>query len=126
MSELLAFKNVHAFYGKSHVLFGVDMVVNEGEIVSLLGRNGTGRSTTLKAVMGLVAATGSIELHGETITGLRTFEIARKGIGYVPEGRDVFPSLTVEQNLILGEKIARVSHRKRGGHWMTCIVFFRS
>lgn len=104
MSVLLAFKNVHAFYGKSHVLFGVDMVVNEGEIVSLLGRNGTGRSTTLKAVMGLVAATGSIEFHGETITGLRTFEIARKGIGYVPEGRDVFPSLTVEQNLILGEK----------------------
>jgi branched-chain amino acid transport system ATP-binding protein len=104
MSELLAFKNVHAFYGKSHVLFGVDMVVNEGEIVSLLGRNGTGRSTALKAAMGLVAATGSIEFRRETITGLRAFEIARKGIGYVPEGRDVFPALTVEQNLILGEK----------------------
>jgi branched-chain amino acid transport system ATP-binding protein len=107
MSELLAFKGVHAFYGKSHVLFGVDMVVNEGEIVSLLGRNGTGRSTALKAAMGLVAATGSIEFRRETITGLRAFEIARRGIGYVPEGRDVFPALTVEQNLILGEKKRR-------------------
>ena len=107
MSELLTFKDVHAFYGKSHVLFGVDMVVNEGEIVSLLGRNGTGRSTALKAAMGLVAATGSIEFRRETITGLRAFEIARRGMGYVPEGRDVFPTLTVEQNLLLGEKKGR-------------------
>jgi len=112
MSELLAFKDVHAFYGKSHVLFGVDMVVNEGEIVSLLGRNGTGRSTALKAAMGLVAATGSIEFRREAITGLRAFEIARRGIGYVPEGRDVFPALTVEQNLILGEKKRRGASSK--------------
>lgn len=104
MSTLLAIKNLHAFYDKSHVLHGVDLVINQGEIVSLLGRNGVGRSTTVKATMGLVAATGSIRLKGEEILGLKTFQIAHKGLGYVAESRDIFPTLTVAQNLLLGEK----------------------
>ena len=104
MSALLEIKNLHAFYGKSHVLHGVDLVVGEGEIVSLLGRNGVGRSTTVKATMGQVDATGSILFKGEQLIGLKAFQIAHKGLGYVPENRDIFPSLTVEQNLILGEK----------------------
>ena len=101
---MLEIKNLHAYYGKSHVLHGVDMHVDEGEIVSLLGRNGVGRSTTVKATMGQVAVEGSIKFKGEDITGLKAFEIAHKGLGYVPENRDIFPTLTVEQNLILGEK----------------------
>jgi branched-chain amino acid transport system ATP-binding protein len=104
MSAILELKNLHAYYGKSHVLHGVDLVVNEGEIVSLLGRNGVGRSTTVKAVMGQVDATGSVMFKGEEIIGMKAFEIAHKGLGYVPENRDIFPTLTVEQNLILGEK----------------------
>jgi branched-chain amino acid transport system ATP-binding protein len=104
---LLDIKNLHAFYGKSHVLRGVDLTVGEGEIVSLLGRNGVGRSTTVKAVMGQVDVTGSIRFKGEEISGLKAFEIAHKGLGYVPENRDVFPTLTVEQNLLLGEKKGR-------------------
>ncbi|MES2023931.1 MAG: ABC transporter ATP-binding protein [Pseudomonadota bacterium] len=104
MSTLLEIKNLHAFYDKSHVLHGVDLVINQGEIVSLLGRNGVGRSTTVKAAMGLVTATGSIRFKGEEILGLKTFQIAHKGLGYVAESRDVFPTLTVAQNLLLGEK----------------------
>ena len=109
MSALLEIKNLHAFYGKSHVLHGVDLVVNQGEIVSLLGRNGVGRSTTVKATMGQVHATGSICFKGEELIGLKAFQIAHKGLGYVPENRDIFPTLTVEQNLILGEKKGRKS-----------------
>ena len=104
MSALLEIKDLNAFYGKSHVLHGVDMIVNQGEIVSLLGRNGVGRSTTIKAAMGQVEAKGSIRFKGEEIIGLKAFQIAHKGLGYVPENRDIFPSLTVEQNLILGQK----------------------
>ncbi|MFC7519056.1 ABC transporter ATP-binding protein [Herbaspirillum sp. GCM10030257] len=104
MAALLEIKDLHAYYGKSHVLHGVDLNVGEGEIVSLLGRNGVGRSTTVKSTMGHVDVTGSIKFKGEEITGLKAFEIAYKGLGYVPENRDVFPTLTVEQNLILGEK----------------------
>jgi branched-chain amino acid transport system ATP-binding protein len=104
MTTILEIKNLHAYYGKSHVLHGVDLVVNQGEIVSLLGRNGVGRSTTVKAAMGQVKATGSIRFKGEELIGLKAFEIAHKGLGYVPEQRDIFPALTVEQNLILGEK----------------------
>jgi branched-chain amino acid transport system ATP-binding protein len=106
---LLEIKNLHAYYGKSHVLHGVNMHVGEGEIVSLLGRNGVGRSTTVKATMGQVDVEGTIRFKGEDITGLKAFEIAHKGLGYVPENRDVFPTLTVEQNLILGEKKGRKS-----------------
>jgi len=101
---LLKLADVHAYYGKSHILHGVDMNVGEGEIESLLGRNGSGRSTTVKSIMGLVAAEGSIRLRDEEILGQRTFNIAHRGIGYVPENRDIFPRLTVEQNLQLGEK----------------------
>jgi branched-chain amino acid transport system ATP-binding protein len=104
MSAPLEIRDLNAWYGKSHVLHGVDMHVDEGEIVSLLGRNGVGRSTTVKAVMGHVQTQGSIRFKGEEIRGLKAFEIARKGLGYVPENRDIFPTLTVEQNLVLGEK----------------------
>lgn len=103
-SALLEFAGVHAFYGKSHVLRGIDLHVQPGEIVSLLGRNGAGRSTVVKAAMGLVEARGVIRFDGEDIVGLKPFEVARKGLGYVPESRDVFPTLTVEQNLLLGQK----------------------
>ncbi len=104
MSALLEIRNLHSYYGKSHVLHGVDLTVGEGEIVSLLGRNGVGRSTTVKAAMGQVDSTGSILFKGEELIGLKAFQIAHRGLGYVPENRDIFPSLTVEQNLILGEK----------------------
>ncbi len=101
---LLEISGLHAYYGKSHVLQGVDLHVNPGEIVSLLGRNGVGRSTTIKAVMGLVQSTGSVKFDGKEIGGMRTHEIALHGLGYVPESRDIFPSLTVEQNLVLGQQ----------------------
>jgi branched-chain amino acid transport system ATP-binding protein len=106
---MLEIRDLHAYYGKSHVLHGVDMTVAEGEIVSLLGRNGVGRSTTVKATMGQVQATGSIKFKGSEIIGEKAFEIAHRGLGYVPENRDIFPSLTVEQNLMLGEKKGRKS-----------------
>lgn len=109
MSTLLHISQLNAFYGKSHVLHGVDLVVNQGEIVSLLGRNGVGRSTMVKAAMGQVYATGSIRFKNEELIGLKAFEIAYKGLGYVPENRDIFPTLTVEQNLILGEKKGKKS-----------------
>ncbi|MCU6433375.1 ABC transporter ATP-binding protein [Undibacterium sp. Jales W-56] len=109
MSTLLEIKDLNAFYGKSHVLHGVDLVVNQGEIVSLLGRNGVGRSTTVKAAMGQVNSTGSVKFKGEEMIGLKAFQIAHKGLGYVPENRDIFPTLTVEQNLILGEKSGKKS-----------------
>jgi branched-chain amino acid transport system ATP-binding protein len=104
MSSLLELTDVHGYYGKSHVLHGVDMHVAAGEIVSLLGRNGVGRSTTVKAIMGLVEGTGSIRFEGQEIYGKKPFEIAHLGLGYVPENRDIFPTLTVEQNLVLGLK----------------------
>ena len=108
---MLKIANLHAFYGKSHVLHGVDFEVHEGEISALLGRNGSGRSTTAKAVMGLVDCEGSVLWKGQEITGKRTYEIAHLGIGYVPESRDIFPTLTVEQNLYLGQKSARKTGR---------------
>ncbi|WP_187364150.1 ABC transporter ATP-binding protein [Massilia genomosp. 1] len=104
MSAILEIKNLHAFYGKGHILHGVDLRIGKGEIVSLLGRNGVGRSTLVKAVMGQVNATGSVLFKGEEVLGLKAFQIAHKGLAYVPENRDIFPTLTVEQNLILGQK----------------------
>ena len=101
---MLALKDVHAFYGKSHVLHGVHFEVGAGEIVALLGRNGSGRSTTVKAIMGLVDCTGSVQFKGHEVLGQKAFEIAHAGIGYVPENRDIFPTLTVQQNLLLGQK----------------------
>jgi branched-chain amino acid transport system ATP-binding protein len=101
---MLKVKNLHAFYGKSHVLHGVHFDVNAGEIVALLGRNGSGRSTTAKAIMGLVDCHGDIDWNGRQIAGHKAYEVAHQGIGYVPENRDIFPALTVHQNLMLGQK----------------------
>jgi len=103
---MLEVRDLHAFYGQSHILHGVDLDVGEGEIVSLLGRNGVGRSTTCKAIMGQVAPQGSIKFRGTNLAGMRSDLIARAGIGYVPEDRQVFPTLTVRQNLELGLKKA--------------------
>ncbi|KPF70641.1 mannosyltransferase [beta proteobacterium AAP99] len=104
---MLSIRNLHGWYGKSHVLHGVDMHVGKGEIVSLLGRNGVGRSTTAKAIMGLVDATGSVRFKGAELVGRKAYEIAHLGMGYVPENRDIFPTLTVEQNLTLGLKATK-------------------
>ncbi len=101
---MLSIRNVTAGYDKGQVLQGVSLDVGQGEIVALLGRNGSGRSTLAKAIMGLVQAQGRIEWRGQNLLGQKTFEIARLGVGYVPESRDVFPELTVEQNLMLGKK----------------------
>ena len=101
---MLAVKDMHAYYGKSHILQGVNLHIEEGEIVALLGRNGVGRSTTCKAIIGEVVPTGSISFKGREIAGKPAFEVANLGIGYVPENRDIFPGLTTRQNLILGLK----------------------
>ena len=108
---ILDVRDLHAFYGKSHILRGVSLNVGTGEIVSILGRNGVGRSTTLKAIMGDVPPLGSIVFKDEAIAGLKPFEIAHRGIGYVPEDRTIFPTLTVEQNLILGIKAGKKTAR---------------
>ena len=108
---MLKVDKLHAFYGKSHVLHGVNFEVREGEIVALLGRNGSGRSTTVKAVMGLVDLQGSVQFKGRELTGQKAFEIAHAGIGYVPENRDIFPTLTVHQNLMLGQKSGQKNPR---------------
>lgn len=101
---MLKVTDLHAYYGKSHILQGVDLAIDEGEIVALLGRNGVGRSTTCKAVMGEVEPHGSVMFKGKEIAGKKAFEVANLGIGYVPENRDIFPGLTTRQNLILGLK----------------------
>ena len=101
---MLQVSQLQAFYGKSHVLHGVDLAVGEGEIVALLGRNGSGRSTTAKAIMGMVDCQGSVLWKGQQILGRKPYEIANLGLGYVPESRDIFPKLTVHQNLMLGQK----------------------
>jgi branched-chain amino acid transport system ATP-binding protein len=108
---MLEVRDLHAYYGKSHILQGVDLAVRDREIVSILGRNGVGRSTTLKAIMGDVPPRGAIVFKGEPIAGLKSYEIAKRGIGYVPENRDIFGSLTVEQNLALGTKAGRKETR---------------
>jgi branched-chain amino acid transport system ATP-binding protein len=104
---MLEVEDLHAYYGKSHILQGVNLAVGGGEIVSILGRNGVGRSTTLKAIMGDVAPLGSITFKGKQIAGMRPNEVAHCGLGYVPEDRQIFPTLTVEQNLLLGVKAGR-------------------
>jgi branched-chain amino acid transport system ATP-binding protein len=110
---MLEVKDLHAYYGKSHILQGVDFHVDEGEIVSLLGRNGVGRSTTIKAIMGEVDRTGSVVFKGRETMGLKPHQVARCGLGYVPENRDIFPNLTVRENLILGMKSTKPSGRWR-------------
>jgi branched-chain amino acid transport system ATP-binding protein len=117
---MLDIAELHAYYGKSHILQGVDLSVGAGEIVALLGRNGVGRSTTCKAVMGLVPAQGSIRYCGRDIVGLRADQIAHLGLGYVPEDRQIFPTLTVRQNLELGLKRAG-----RFGRWTYDEMFER-
>ncbi len=101
---MLTVTDLHAYYGKSHILQGVSLTVGEGEIVALLGRNGVGRTTTCKAIMGEVPPSGSILFQGSEMVGRKPFEIAQAGIGYVPENRDIFPGLTTRQNLMLGLK----------------------
>jgi branched-chain amino acid transport system ATP-binding protein len=108
---MLKVDNLQAFYGKSHVLHGVHLEVPAGQIVALLGRNGAGRSTTAKALMGLVDCRGSVRWKGQEVLGKKTFELAHLGIGYVPESRDIFPNLTVQQNLLLGQKNLRQAGR---------------
>ncbi|MDH1703014.1 MULTISPECIES: ABC transporter ATP-binding protein [Comamonas] len=109
---MLKIDQLHAYYGKSHVLHGVSLQVAPGEIVALLGRNGSGRSTTAKAIMGLVDWEGDIRWKDQALTGRKTYEIAHLGLGYVPESRDVFPNLTVHQNLLLGQK-----GKGKGSRW---------
>ena len=108
---MLNVTNLHAYYGKSHILQGIDFNIQEGEIVSLLGRNGVGRSTAVKTIMGEVEPQGSIEFKGIEIAVKNSFEIANLGLGYVPENRDIFPTLTVRQNLQLGQKSVNESSR---------------
>ncbi len=101
---MLKVTDLHAFYGKSHVLRGVNMEIMPGEVIALLGRNGVGRSTTAKAIMGEVPPKGEISFKGQPISGLESHKIAHLGLGYVPESRDIFPTMTVRDNLILGIK----------------------
>ncbi len=101
---MLHVQDLHAWYGQSHVLQGVSFTVQPGEIVALLGRNGSGRSTTAKAIMGLVKWDGTLQWKDQNLQGCEPHTLALAGVGYVPEGRDVFPGLTVEQNLLLGRK----------------------
>jgi branched-chain amino acid transport system ATP-binding protein len=117
---MLKIENLHAYYGKSHILHGVDMVAEAGEIVAVVGRNGVGRSTLMKAIMGSVETTGEIVFGGRNIARLPTYEIARRGIGYVAETREIFANLTVRENLVLGM-------RSRGSenYWSEQSVFER-
>jgi branched-chain amino acid transport system ATP-binding protein len=101
---MLTVKDLNAYYGKSHVLRGVEMEIMPGEVIALLGRNGVGRSTTAKAIMGEVPPHGEITFKGQTISGMESHKIAHLGLGYVPESRDIFPTMTVRENLILGIK----------------------
>ncbi|WP_394790322.1 ABC transporter ATP-binding protein [Rhodoferax sp.] len=115
---MLQVRELHAFYGPSHVLHGVSFAIAPGEIVALLGRNGAGRSTTAKALMGLVRSSGSVQWQGQELLGQPPFAIAQRGIAYVPESRDIFPKLTVQQNLLLGQK-----SRSPGGRWSFDAVY---
>jgi len=115
---MLQIDNLHAYYGKSHVLHGVGFEVGQGEIVALLGRNGSGRSTTAKAIMGLVECQGRIDWKGQPIQGKKAYEIAHMGLGYVPENRDIFPKLTVHQNMQLGQKRSGIN-----GRWSMADMF---
>ena len=115
---MLEVRDLHAYYGRSHILQGVDLDIASGEVVGLLGRNGVGRSTVVKAIMGEVSPRGAVRFKGEDIAGLPSYDIARRGLGYVPEHRDIFPGLTVRQNLLLGVKTVR-----RPGRWRLEAMF---
>ena len=108
---MIELKDIHSYYGKSHILHGVSLQLKEGELVCLLGRNGVGKSTTLKSIMGIVRPNrGSVLFGGEELVGRQPYEIARAGVGYVPEDRRIFRSLTVHENLLMG-----IKNDKRGG-----------
>ncbi|MGH9887976.1 MAG: ABC transporter ATP-binding protein, partial [bacterium] len=117
---MLDVRDLHAYYGKSHILQGVDMRVAPGEIVALLGRNGAGRSTMIKAIMGAIAVRGTVLFRQRDITGWKPHLVCRQGIGYVPESRDIFPGLSVRQNLLLGCRGGRTR-----GRWSIDDVFAR-
>ena len=117
---MLNVTDMHAYYGKSHILQGVNLEIAEGEIVALLGRNGVGRSTTCKAIMGEVEPHGSVRFRGTEIAGRKAYEVANMGIGYVPENRDIFPGLTTRQNLILGLKPGQ---KEGAGRWSMDSMF---
>ena len=118
---MLEVRDLNAYYGKSHILHGVNFTLEEGEVVSLLGRNGVGRSTTVKSIMGEVPPHGSIRFRGNEIAGLPNHKISRLGLGYVPENRDIFPTLTVRQNLELG-----VKNPRKPGRCSRCSPTWRS
>lgn len=111
MSALLELKNVNSYYGKSHILFDMNLKVGNGESVCLLGRNGVGKSTTMKSIMGLLnpkvhhKTEGEILFAGENICGLSSYKIAQLGIAYVPQGRHIFPTLTTKENLMIAERV---------------------
>ena len=111
---LLDIEELRAGYGSGEILQGVALQIRPGEIVATIGRNGVGKSTLMKAIIGLVpAAAGIVRLKGEEITRLRPDQRAARGVGYVPQGREVFPNLTVEENLLMGETINRANSRPR-------------
>jgi branched-chain amino acid transport system ATP-binding protein len=115
--SILEVRDIHSYYGKSHILHGVSLDLTEGELVCLLGRNGVGKSTTLKSIMGLVKpSAGMVRLSGLDLIGRRPFQIARLGIGYVPEDRRIFRSLSVHENLLIGMK-GKNSEASREGAW---------
>ncbi len=113
---MLEVRNIHSFYGKSHILHGVSLDLKEGELVCLLGRNGVGKSTTLKSIIGVVRPKqGSIRFQHQELIGKEPFEIARLGVGYVPEDRRIFRSLTVHENLLMGIKSGKKGSAGEGG-----------
>lgn len=113
---MLEVRDIHSYYGKSHILHGVSLDLKEGEMVCLLGRNGVGKSTTLKSIMGVVKPQqGSIRFHDQEVVGLAPYEIARLGVGYVPEDRRIFRSLTVHENLLMGIKSGKKGSAGEGG-----------
>jgi len=113
---MLEVKDIHSYYGKSHILHGVSLNLQEGEMVCLLGRNGVGKSTTLKSIMGVVRPQqGSIRFHDKELVGLAPYEIAHLGVGYVPEDRRIFRSLTVHENLLMGIKSGKKGNGGEGG-----------
>lgn len=121
---LLKIQELNTYYGMSHALQNISLTVDEGEIVALLGRNGMGKSTTLKSIMGLVKPkSGSIVFKGKDITGLLPYKVARAGIGYVPEDRRIFPELDVVDNLNIGLKGGKIASGSNGSKWTVDRIF---
>jgi branched-chain amino acid transport system ATP-binding protein len=113
-TPLIQATGLHTHYGQSHILRGVDFTVAPGQTIGLMGRNGMGKTTLLKSVMGIVKPSGGrVAIKGRDMTGAATFEIARQGIAYVPEGRGIFGNLSVKENLLMAAKIGRASCRER-------------